>query len=76
MNIMQRQETNCDAGLITIKDAARFLCVSRGTVYNLMDNGYLPFIKLGRSRRIAKTSLSEIVTKNSMGGWKNEKEGA
>jgi len=49
-------------GLCTLTEAGKFLHVSRSKVYILMNSGQLPFLKLGRTRRItweALYSLSE-----------------
>ncbi len=39
-------------GLERISEAARFLGVSRSYIYRLMRSGVLPFVKLGKSRRL------------------------
>ena len=39
-------------GLATVKAAAAFLCLSRSTIYNLMDSGRLPYARIGRARRL------------------------
>ena len=44
-------------GFATIPDAARFLAVSRSTIYKLMYGGDLHSKKIGRSRRIPWASL-------------------
>lgn len=46
-------------GLLSIKEAMTFLGVSRQTVYNLMDDGRLPFVVVRgfRGRRIPKAVL-------------------
>ena len=46
-------------GLLSVKDAMMFLGVCRQTVYNLMDNGRLPFVIVEglRGRRIPRTVL-------------------
>ncbi len=47
-------------GLMTVREAAGFLRLSRATIYLFMDHGELPFVKLGRSRRIPKRALVEL----------------
>ena len=47
-------------GLLTVAEAAAFLRLSRATLYQIMDRGELPFVKLGRSRRIPKRALVEL----------------
>ncbi len=44
-------------GLLTSKDAAKFLAVSRTKIYDVMASGDLPFVKLGKARRIPKVAL-------------------
>lgn len=39
-------------GLERVTDAARFLGVSRSLIYKLLDEGVLPSVKIGNSRRI------------------------
>ena len=50
-------------GLQTVLEVARFLGVSRATVYNYMDAGELPFVKLGRSRRIPKKAAVHLAAR-------------
>ena len=46
-------------GLLSIKEAMEFLGVCRQSVYNLMEDGRLPFVVVRgfRGRRIPKTAL-------------------
>ena len=55
-------------GLSTVREAAGFLRLSRSTVYTLMDRGELPFVKLGRSRRIPRRALVELAARGLRGG--------
>lgn len=54
--------------LVTVKEAATFLGLGVATIYRLMDRGVLPFIKLGRSRRVSREDLKACVQKNRVGG--------
>ncbi len=45
--------------LLTIPAVAKLLCVSRPTIYTLIDTEGLPIIKLGRSVRISPVSLQK-----------------
>ena len=45
--------------LLTIPAVAKMLCVSRPTVYALIDTEGLPIIKFGRSVRISPVSLQK-----------------
>ncbi|MBL8798911.1 MAG: helix-turn-helix domain-containing protein [Planctomycetia bacterium] len=47
-------------GLEKVPEAARFLCLSRSKVYQLMDRGELPYVQLGRSRRIPRRALVQL----------------
>lgn len=47
--------------LVDLKEAARFLCVSRGTLYELLRSGHLTSIHIGRSRRIPMGELRRFV---------------
>jgi excisionase family DNA binding protein len=51
-------------GLDQVPEAARFLGVSRSQVYKLMDQGCLPYVKIGKSRRIPHRAVVELAAKN------------
>ncbi len=55
-------------GLMTVKEAAEFLRLSRSSVYALMDHGELAFVKLGRRRRIPRRALVELAASGLRGG--------
>jgi excisionase family DNA binding protein len=57
-------------GLDRIKQAAQFLGISRSQTYLLMDAGELPFVKIGRSRRIPHRALIEFAARNLTGDSK------
>ena len=57
-------------GLMTVKEAATFLRLSRSTVYSMMDDGNLPFVKLGRSRRIPRRAIVKLAAGELRGGSK------
>lgn len=59
-------------GLMLVLEAARFLKVSRSTVYELMDTGLLVYVKLGRARRIPRRAVVELAAANLRGGWRRE----
>jgi excisionase family DNA binding protein len=44
-------------GLLSIKEAATFLRIGRTKVYDLMDSQDLPYIKMGKVRRVPKVAL-------------------
>lgn len=47
--------------LITAKQAAKLLGVSRSQIYVLLKNGKLGSVTIGRSRRITKAQVLEFV---------------
>ncbi len=51
-------------GLLTVREAAAFLRLSRSNLYALMERGELPFVKLGRSRRIPRRAVIALAA-----GW-------
>ena len=51
-------------GLSSVSESASYLGVSRSTVYMLMETGRLPYVKIGRSRRIPKQALIDFVKAN------------
>ena len=52
------------AGLVTVREAASFLGISVAGLYALMARGELPFVKLGRARRIPRRALVELAARN------------
>jgi excisionase family DNA binding protein len=58
------ENDNLDQGLIRVAEAARFLAVSRSTLYALMEAGELTYVKLGRSRRIPKLAIVELARRH------------
>ena len=55
-------------GLMTVTEAAKFLRLSRSSVYALMENGELAFVKIGRSRRIPRRGVVELAVRGLRGG--------
>ncbi len=58
-------------GLVTVQEAAQFLSISRSKLYELMDNGELTFVKLGRSRRVPRRALIDLAASGLQGGWRS-----
>ena len=50
-----------DTSLLTIFEAADYLALSRGAVYNLLRSGELGSIHIGRARRIPMGELRRFV---------------
>jgi excisionase family DNA binding protein len=71
-----RETIGCDGrqlvaeGLLSVYDAAAFLSVSRSKLYEMMDQGLLPFVKLGRSRRVPRRALVELAAGELRGGYR------
>ena len=57
-------------GLLTVREAAAFLGISRSSLYVLMDRGELPFAKIGRSRRVPRRAVIELAARELRGGVK------
>jgi excisionase family DNA binding protein len=55
-------------GLMRVPEAAQFLSVSRSTVYQLMDEGALCFVKIGRCRRIPRRAVIKLAAAELRGG--------
>lgn len=54
-------------GLVRMPEAEKFLGLSRSKLYELMEQGTLPYVKIGRSRRIPRKALSELAASNLVG---------
>lgn len=54
-------------GLVTVREAAAFLNLSRSTLYALMEQGRLPYTRIGRARRIPRRALIELAAANLVG---------
>ncbi len=66
---MTIEPTNLVAdGLMTVREAAEFLRLSRSAIYLLMDRGELAFVKLGRSRRIPRRAVVALAARGLKGG--------
>lgn len=51
-------------GLLRLGEAEKFLAVSRYLLYELMDRGDLPFVMVGKRRRIPRKALMDYAQKN------------
>ncbi|MCW5829293.1 MAG: helix-turn-helix domain-containing protein [Deltaproteobacteria bacterium] len=56
-----------DAGLVRIDECCRFLGISRAKLYEVMDQGELPYVKIGRSRRIPQQAMKEFAASRIVG---------
>ena len=53
--------------LIRVEEAARLLNLSRGKAYQLIMNGELPSVVIGRSRRVSVEALRRFVEEHERG---------
>jgi excisionase family DNA binding protein len=67
MMALQGNEALVGDGLRTVDEGCSFLRVSRSTLYGLMENGTLKYVKVGRARRIPYRSLVELASANVVG---------
>jgi excisionase family DNA binding protein len=51
-------------GLRPVREVAAFLSLSRSKVYQLMEAGDLPYVKLGKSRRVRWDDVLKLVEQN------------
>ena len=61
--------------LLRVDEAARLLGVSRSHAYQLIANGSLPVVRLGRSTRVARSALDSLVAElaDGDGGLNNRR---
>jgi excisionase family DNA binding protein len=65
---MTAKKTACRRGLARVDpEATGFLGVCRATVYKMMAARLLPYVLIGRSRRIPWSALEDFVEKNTVG---------
>jgi excisionase family DNA binding protein len=53
--------------LASVREAEQYLNLSRATVYGLMDKGDLPYVKIGKCRRIPWAAIEDLVRTNTVG---------
>lgn len=51
--------------MVSIADAAKFLGVSRGTIYRWAKKGLIEIVKIGGTSRINKSSLSKLANESA-----------
>lgn len=52
--------------LQSVRRVAEFLAVSRSKVYLMMESGELPYVKLGKSRRVRWSDVMRLVDRNTV----------
>jgi excisionase family DNA binding protein len=50
-------------GFASLTEAGEYLCLSRATLYKIMDAGELAYARFGRSRRVPWAALKEYAAK-------------
>jgi excisionase family DNA binding protein len=60
----ERRESD-DVVLLRAVEVSRLLGLSRSQVYEMMGDGRLPIIRIGRSIRVPKRALSEWIAANT-----------
>ena len=54
-------------GLMTPREAQRFLGIGHSKLYELMASGELPYVRIGSVRRLPKAGLVEYAARNLKG---------
>lgn len=62
------QRENRERGYATVKEAAGYVRLSVAKLYQLMSQGDLPFVKVGKARRIAWDALDQMMQRNTQNG--------
>ncbi len=52
--------------LLRVSDVGKRLSLSRPTLYRLMENGTLPYVRFGRSRRIKESDVAALIERNTV----------
>jgi excisionase family DNA binding protein len=58
---LQKEEDVMEPGLVRIEEAAKFLSIGRSTMYELIAQGAVPTVHIGRAVRIPMEGLKEFV---------------
>jgi excisionase family DNA binding protein len=61
-------EALVDDGVMDLWAAAEFTGLGRSKLYELMDAGQLPFVRIGRTRRIPRRALVRLLVSGLVGG--------
>lgn len=54
--------------LLKVRDVAELLSIARPTVYKLVNNGEIPFIRLGKTLRFSRKAIERWLDANSTTG--------
>jgi excisionase family DNA binding protein len=74
MSPKQTSPDDLTCSLQQVSAVSKFLSISRSKVYAMMDAGQLPYVKLGKSRRIRWEHVLQLVEQNTVGGGGNQAE--
>jgi excisionase family DNA binding protein len=61
------RELSQERMLARVPEIAAFLSLSRSKVYQMMDAGELPYVKLGKSRRVRWSDVMALIAANTVG---------
>jgi excisionase family DNA binding protein len=53
--------------LLRVREAAQKLAMSRSTLYALMDGGQLPYVKIGKARRLEESAVQALIERGRVG---------
>jgi len=57
-------QTRTENGVITVQDAAKFLAVSKSTLYGWVYQRRIPFVKVGSALRFELAELQKFIQSN------------
>ncbi|MEX0678894.1 MAG: helix-turn-helix domain-containing protein [Pirellulales bacterium] len=55
-----------ESQLVRVTEVARHLSLSRSKIYQMMEAGDLPYVKLGKSRRVRWPDVERLVDQNTV----------
>jgi excisionase family DNA binding protein len=53
--------------LLRVTEVARLLNLSRSCIYQIMDRGELPYVKIGKSRRVRPEAVARLIDAGTIG---------
>ena len=54
--------------VLRVKRAAEYIAVSRSTLYSRMEDGSLPYVRIGRCRRLRISDLDKFIDDRATNG--------
>jgi excisionase family DNA binding protein len=64
---LEKPVESVEGRLCPVGDVARYLSLSRSKVYAMMEAGELPYVKLGKSRRVRWADVLTLIKENTVG---------